>query len=165
MGCCNCCGSLSCNGLSNCNNNGRNQTNIYFTNVTGNVAIPFATDTTVLTLPVTTTSSLQPVKVDGVVQLQVVLQTAVAVVFQCGITIQLLRNGTPLITETYQLGGTLSLLATVTQTDVIPISFVDNNTSLGTNTYTVIVNFFQRTIGLGTITVTAQTRTLNAITF
>ncbi|MBB6445472.1 hypothetical protein [Bacillus benzoevorans] len=127
------------------------------------MAIPFGvgTETTVLTLPVVTTQNLQPVKLDGFVQIQAVIPLGL-LSYEYGVNLRIRRNGNLLLTETLRQGNSITLTLSFTQVSSIPISLVDNNSLLGTNTYTVTVEFFARS-GAG-VTITAQSRAINALT-
>lgn len=146
-------------------NHSNNQTNIFFTQTESSLSIPFGvgTETTVLTLPVQITSNLQPVLMNGLVQIQYSINPQQgAQVFQHGVRLRIKRNGILLFTETLQEGSPVSSNVAVTSTSSIPVSFVDNNTNLGTNNYTVTLEFFQR-VSSQTNAI-AQSRSLNALT-
>lgn len=155
------CGDFSCCSFDR--NQGSVNANIFFSQTEGALAIPFGagTETTVLTLPVVTTQSLQPVKLDGLVQIEAAIGAAL-LSYQYGVRIRVRRDGNLLMTQTIRQENSLSLSLSFTQVSGVPISLVDNNTLLGTNTYTVTLEFFLRS---GTnVTITAQTRSINALT-
>lgn len=146
-------------------NNSNNPANLFFTQTESSVSIPFGagTETTVLTLPVEITSNLQPVLINGLVQIQFNLSPQQgSQVFQYGVRLRIRRDGVLLFTQTIQQGFPASPHITLTNTRSIPISFVDNNIVLGTDTYTLTLEFFQRVPSQ--ISVIALSRSLNALT-
>lgn len=139
------------------------QPNLFFTQTETIQSIPFGvgTETTIVTLPVVTTSNLQPVLLNGNAQIESVIPLGL-LSYQYGVRLRVRRNGNLLFTQTLQQGNSITLTLSFTQISSIPISIVDNNTALGTNTYTITLEFFLRS-GAG-VTITAQSRSLNALT-
>jgi len=155
MGNC-CCGSPS---------SSFNQNQFFFTQTEGTLAIPFGAgiETTVLTLPVTTTINLQNIKLDYVVQLAISLAAGNAN-FDYGIRIRLRRNG--ILQSTQALTNAASRTSNPPANihrEQVPNTWADNGALMGGNTYTVTVEFYQRL--LATTTLTVETRSLNAIVF
>lgn len=146
------------------NNPDNHSANIFFTQNEGVLSIPFGagTETTVLTLPVVTTSNLQPVLINGLVQIQFSINPQGAQSFQYGVRMRIRRNGILLFTQTIQQGSQVTITQPAAYVNTLPISLVDNNTVLGTNTYNVTLEFFQRLSSQ--TTATAQSRSLNALT-
>ncbi|MFD1445123.1 hypothetical protein [Oceanobacillus profundus] len=155
MGNC-CCGSSS---------SSFNQNQFFFTQTEGTLVIPFGAgiETTVLTLPVTTTFNLQRLKLDYVVQIAISLAAGNAN-FDYGVGVRLRRNGVLLSTQSYTNAAsrTGNPPANIHRRQV-PNTWADNGALVGANTYTVTVEFFQRL--LATTTLTVETRSLNAIVF
>lgn len=150
-------------GSCGCGDNSNNQQlNLFFSQTEGALSIPFGagTETTVLTLPVQTTYNLQPVLINGLVQIQTTIPLGL-LSYQYGVRLRVRRDGNLLFTQTLQLGNSITLTLSFTQISTIPISIVDNNTSLGVNTYTITLEFFlQSSAG---VNVTAQSRSVNAL--
>lgn len=66
-------------------------------------------------------------------------------------------------TKTLAQGAAAVLTLAFTQINAIPFTFVDEQALLGLNTYTVTLQFSQRSNVL--VTTSAQTRAINAIVF
>jgi hypothetical protein len=141
------------------------QNQFFFTQTEGTLVIPFGAgiETTVLTLPVTTTIDLQNVKLDYVVQLAFALGSG-SPNFDYGVRARLRRNGVLLVTQTMQKSASRQgLSGATTRREHIPNTWADSGALAGSNTYTVTIEFFQR--ANVTTTLTAETRSLNAIVF
>jgi hypothetical protein len=152
-----------CGSSSNESNN--QQINLFFAQTESPLTIPFGagTETTVLTVPVEITSNLQPVLINGMVQMQFNINPQQgSQAFQHGVRLRIRRNGILLFTKSLQQGSPISSNQPATSTSSIPISIVDNNTVLGTDTYTVTLEFFQRVSNQ--TSAIAQSRSLNALT-
>ncbi|KGR76275.1 hypothetical protein [Ureibacillus sinduriensis] len=149
-----------CGSSDNSNNR---QSNIFFVQTETPLAIPFGegTETTVLTVPVQVTSNLQPVLINGLVQIQGLIPQATPS-YQYGVTMRIRHNGSLLFTQALQLGGNPPANIAHSNINSIPISLVHNNTSLATNTYTVTLTYSLRSVT--GITITAQSRSLNVLT-
>ncbi len=159
-------GDFSCCSF-NKSNGSSPDVNLFFTQTEGSQSIPFGagTETTVLTLPVVTTQNLQPVKLDGFVQMQGSALGLLALLsYLLAVRLRVRRNGVLLITQMMRQESAISLGLGLTTITSIPISLVDNNSVLGTNTYTVTLEFFDRIPNNANSTITAQTRSLNALT-
>lgn len=142
-----------------------NQTQPFFIQTDGTLVIPFGagTETTVLTLPVTTTFNLQNVKLDYVIQLAFSLAAGNANA-DYGARLRLRRDGVLLVTQTYTnaKSRTGNPTANISR-EMVPNTWFDNEALLGQHTYTVTIEFFERL--LATTTLTVETRSLNAIVF
>lgn len=146
-----------CGGSSSINN-----PKLFFTQTEANTPLNFNSETTVLTLPVVREQSLQPVKLDSTVQ--IVANIALGLTsYSYTVLMRLYRNGTLLTTKTLTQGAALSLSLAFTQVTSIPLTYADTGGPLGTSTYTVTVQFSQRSSA--TVTTAAQSRALNAVVF
>ncbi|MDQ0229640.1 hypothetical protein [Metabacillus malikii] len=139
----------------------------FFTQSQGPLLIPFGEgiETTVLTLPLTTTANLQTIKLDYVVQFVFALANN-SNNFDYGVRVRLRRNGVLIVTQTLQQSGSRpggGSTPSTTRREHVPNTWVDNGALTGENTYTVTVEFFQR--ANATTTLSAETRSLNAILF
>ncbi|WP_157404721.1 hypothetical protein [Shouchella shacheensis] len=137
------------------------RTMFFFTQNQGTMSIPFGVgiETTVLTLPAATTRQIQSVKLDYTIQLLVQIQ-ALQTNFSYGVRTRLRRNSTLLVTQTFQQGASKLLNLALTRREYIPNTWVDDGAA-GQNTYTITLEYFQRSNA--NLTVTAETRSLNAI--
>lgn len=138
------------------------QQNIFFIQTEIPQTIPFGTgiETTVLTLPVQITGNVVPVLINGLVQMQITLPQGLTF-YQYGIRLRIRRNGNLLFTQTMLTSNDNTPNLTHTHIHTIPISIVDNNPAPGNNIYTITLEYYQQSSA--TITVTAQSRTINAL--
>ncbi|GAA0305593.1 hypothetical protein GGQ92_002526 [Gracilibacillus halotolerans] len=152
-----CCGSTSSSSI--------NPSQPFFTQTEGTLAIPFGAgiETTVLSLPVTTTFNLQNVKLDYALQLAFAF-TAGNNNLDYGGRVRLRRDGVLLATQTYTnaKSRTGNPQATVSRI-ILPNTWFDNEALLGQHTYTVTIEYYQRLLASTTLTV--ETRSLNAVVF
>jgi hypothetical protein len=135
---------------------------IFFSQNENNTALSFNNETTVLTLPVVVERNLQPVKIDSTVQISATSALGLTA-YQYTVVIKLYRNGTLLTTKTLTQGAALSLSLSFTQVSGIPITFVDETSLLGMNTYTVTAHFTQRSSA--SVSASAQSRAINATVY
>lgn len=148
-----------------CSSSSFPQNDYFFVQTEGDIAIPFGVgvETTVLTLPVTTTFDLQRTKVDYTIQLALSLGAGNPN-FDYGVRARLRRNGVLLVTQTLQQNGSRpGGVGAQTRREHIPNTWTDNGALDGVNTYTVTLEFFQR--ANANTTLTAETRSLNTILF
>lgn len=139
-----------------------NQPSLFSSQTEVDLSIPFGvgTETPVLMLSVPTTSNTQSIFINGLVQVQSIIPLGL-LSYQYGVRLRIRRNGTLLFTQTLQQGNSITLTLSFTQIGTIPISIVDTNPTLGTNNYTVTLEFFLRS-ATG-VSVTAQSRSINAL--
>lgn len=139
-----------------------NQPSLFSSQTEVDLSIPFGvgTETPVLMLSVPTTSNTQSIFINGLVQVQSIIPLGL-LSYQYGVRLRIRRNGTLLFTQTLQQGNSITLTLSFTQIGAIPISIVDTNPTLGTNNYTVTLEFFLRS-ATG-VSVTAQSRSINAL--
>ncbi|SES17932.1 hypothetical protein SAMN04487944_12214 [Gracilibacillus ureilyticus] len=141
------------------------QNQFFSTQTEGSINIPFGVnmETTVLTLPVTTTFDLQNVKLDYAVQLAFSL-AAGNPQYDYGVRARLRRDGILLVTQTLQQSGSRPGGAGASvRREHIPNTWADDEALAGAQTYTVTLEFFQR--ANANTTLAAETRSLNAIMF
>ena len=139
-----------------------NQPSLFSSQTEVDLSIPFGvgTETPVLMLSVPTTSNTQSIFINGLVQVQSIIPLGL-LSYQYGVRLRIRRNGTLLFTQTLQQGNSITLTLSFTQIGTIPISIVDTNPTLGTNNYTVTLEFFLRSAA--GVSVTAQSRSINAL--
>ncbi|MED1675047.1 hypothetical protein [Pallidibacillus thermolactis] len=139
-----------------------NQPSLFSSQTEVDLSIPFGvgTETPVLMLSVPTTSNTQSIFINGLVQVQSIIPLGL-LSYQYGVRLRIRRNGTLLFTQTLQQGNSITLTLSFTQIGAIPISIVDTNPTLGTNNYTVTLEFFLRSAA--GVSVTAQSRSINAL--
>lgn len=139
-----------------------NQPSLFSSQTEVDLSIPFGvgTETPVLMLSVPTTSNTQSIFINGLVQVQSIIPLGL-LSYQYGVRLRIRRNGTLLFTQTLQQGNSITLTLSFTQVGTIPISIVDTNPTLGTNNYTVTLEFFLRSAA--GVSVTAQSRSINAL--
>lgn len=139
-----------------------NQPSLFSSQTEVDLSIPFGvgTETPVLMLSVPTTSNTQSIFINGLVQVQSIIPLGL-LSYQYGVRLRIRRNGTLLFTQTLQQGNSITLTLSFTQIGTIPISIVDTNLTLGTNNYTVTLEFFLRSAA--GVSVTAQSRSINAL--
>ena len=136
-----------------------NQPSLFSSQTEVDLSIPFGvgTETPVLMLSVPTTSNTQSIFINGLVQVQSIIPLGL-LSYQYGVRLRIRRNGTLLFTQTLQQGNSITLTLSFTQIGTIPISIVDTNPTLGTNNYTVTLEFFLRSAA--GVSVTAQSRSI-----
>jgi hypothetical protein len=145
-----------------CSSNGDLSKGFYYTQTEANTSLPFNSETTILTLPVTLERNLQPVKIDSSVQISAVIALGLTS-YQYTVLLRLYRNGVLLTTKTLTQGAALSLSLSFTQVLGIPITFVDDTSLLGTNTYTITAQFSQRSSA--SVTTSVQSRAMNGTVY
>jgi hypothetical protein len=148
---------IECNPLGSNNNQ-----KIFYSQLENTVALPFNSEVNVLTLPVTNEQNNQRVKIDSSVQVQASIALGLTA-YQYTVILRLRRNGTLITTKTLAQGAAAVLTLAFTQVNAIPFTFVDEQALLGLNTYTVTLQFSQRSNVL--VTTSVQTRAINAIVF
>jgi hypothetical protein len=146
----------------NCGAASNQNPKLFFTESEDNVSLPFNNETTVLTLPIINEQSLQPVKIDSTVQLSANIALGLTS-YQYTVILRLRRNGTLLVTKTLAQGAASVLTLSFTQISSIPLTYVDNEGLLGTNTYTVTMQFSQRSST--SVSTSAQSRAINAVVY
>ncbi|MFC0187234.1 hypothetical protein ACFFJY_02995 [Fictibacillus aquaticus] len=151
---------LDCQNCGGSASNGNQK--LFFIQTEDSTALTFNSETTVLTLPVVNEQSLQPVKIDGTVQVAATISLGLTS-YQYTVLMRLYRNGTLLTTKTLTQGAALSLSLAFTQITGIPLTYVDNGALFGTNTYTVTLEFSQRSSA--SVSTAVQSRALNAVVF
>lgn len=142
--------------------NSSSGTAFFFTQSESAVGLPFNNETTVMTLPVVAERSLQPVKIDCSVQVAATISLGLTA-YQYTVILRLYRNGILLTTKTLSQGSASALTLAFTQTAGIPLTYVDTGSLLGTNNYSVTLQFSQRSSA--SVTTAVQSRAINATVF
>lgn len=137
-------------------------TALFYTQSENTVSLPFNNETTVMTLPVVSERSLQPIKIDCSVQVAATISLGLTS-FSYTLILRLYRNGLLLTTKTLSQGAASVLSLAFTQTAGIPLTFVDSTSLLGTNNYSVTLIFSQRSSA--SVSTAVQSRAINATVF
>src|SRR3954449_1142313 len=104
------------------------------------------------------------VKINYFVQLAFSLAAGGNPFFEYGVRVRLRRDGILLVTQTFQQSASRQGMPDASiRREHVPNTWADNGSLAGARTYIVTIEFFER--ANATTTLTAETRSLNAIVF
>lgn len=137
---------------------------LFYTQTQDIMNIPFAagTETTILTLPILSSISLQEVKLDYAIQLTFLFGMGQPD-YDYGARVRLRRNGQLLVTQTIRKEAVRPGTFNTPLIHHISNTWVDSAATAMNNTYTVTIEFFQRINT--TTTLRVETRSLNTMIF